>query len=127
LHCGPLDIALEFHYPLRVGNPIEKKKPHHNLAAVQGQIALLGAESFTQTALDGGRRMGLTVKEMLTVVGGLSRHDFYKSMTTYADHKVWQDVYHADTPVGKEAYIKITMRDEAPVIQFKEKDDGAEP
>jgi len=42
-------------------------------------------------------------------------------MTTYADHKAWQDVYHAQTPVGREAYIKITMRDAAPVIQFKEK------
>jgi len=44
-----------------------------------------------------------------------------KSMTTYADSHVWQDVYHAMTPVRKEAYIKITLRDWAPVIQFKEK------
>jgi motility quorum-sensing regulator/GCU-specific mRNA interferase toxin len=42
-------------------------------------------------------------------------------MTTYADHRVWQDVYHADTPVKKQAYIKITLRDMAPVIQFKER------
>jgi motility quorum-sensing regulator / GCU-specific mRNA interferase toxin len=66
--------------------------------------------------------MGLTSDDMLTVIASLSRHDFYKSMTTYADHKMWQDVYHADTPVGREAYIKITMRDAAPVIQFKEKE-----
>ena len=42
-------------------------------------------------------------------------------MTTYSDHRVWQDVYHAATPVRREAYIKITLRDAAPVIQFKEK------
>jgi motility quorum-sensing regulator/GCU-specific mRNA interferase toxin len=42
-------------------------------------------------------------------------------MTTYADHRVWQDVYHAVTPVQKAAYIKITLRDTAPVIQFKER------
>jgi len=42
-------------------------------------------------------------------------------MTTYADHLVWQDVYHATTPVRKDAYIKITMRSTAPVIQFQEK------
>jgi len=42
-------------------------------------------------------------------------------MTTYADNRVWQDVYHAATPVRKEAYIKITLRDAAPVIQFKER------
>jgi motility quorum-sensing regulator/GCU-specific mRNA interferase toxin len=42
-------------------------------------------------------------------------------MTTYADHRVWQDVYDAATPVRKNAYIKVTLRDAAPVIQFKEK------
>lgn len=65
--------------------------------------------------------MGLTSAEMLAVVASLSRRVFYKSMTTYADHRTWQDVYHAPTPVRKTAYIKITMRDTAPVIQFKEK------
>lgn len=42
-------------------------------------------------------------------------------MTAHFDHRVWQDVYHAPTPVGKEAYIKLTMRGEALVIQFKER------
>jgi motility quorum-sensing regulator/GCU-specific mRNA interferase toxin len=42
-------------------------------------------------------------------------------MTTHADHRIWQDVYYSPTPVDQEAYIKITMRDAAPVIQFKEK------
>ena len=65
--------------------------------------------------------MGLTSAEMLAVIASLSRRDFYKSMTTFSDHRVWQDVYHATTPVRKEAYIKITLRDAAPVIQFKEK------
>jgi len=51
----------------------------------------------------------------------LSRREFYKSMTTYADHRVWQDVYHAATPIRKDAYIKITLRAAALVIQFKEK------
>ena len=58
---------------------------------------------------------------MLAVIAALTRRDFYKSMTSYADHHIWQDVYHAATPVRKEAYIKITLRDAAPVIQFKEK------
>ena len=65
--------------------------------------------------------MGLTSAEMLAVVAALSRRHFFKSMTTYADHRIWQDVYHAPTPVRREAYIKITLRDAAPVIQFKEK------
>lgn len=71
--------------------------------------------------MDAGRAMGLTTADMLTVVASLSRRQFYKSMTSYADHRVWQDVYHAATPVRRDAYIKITFRDAAPVIQFKEK------
>ena len=65
--------------------------------------------------------MGLTTAEMLAVIASMTRRDFYKSMTTYADHRVWQDVYYAATPVRRDAYIKITLRDAAPVIQFKEK------
>jgi motility quorum-sensing regulator / GCU-specific mRNA interferase toxin len=87
---------------------------------IQEQVRRMGAAAFTKTALDGGREMGLTAAEMLAVISSLSRRNFYKSMTTYADHRVWQDVYHADTPVKKQAYIKITLRDMAPVIQFKE-------
>jgi motility quorum-sensing regulator/GCU-specific mRNA interferase toxin len=64
--------------------------------------------------------MGLTTAEMLAVIASLSRRDFRKSMTTYKDHRVWQDVYQAATPVRKDAYIKVTLRDTAPVIQFKE-------
>ncbi len=72
--------------------------------------------------------MGLTSADMLAVVASLSSvsrrrgGNFFKSVTTFADHTVWQSVYHADTPNGKVAYIKITEQsDGAPVIQFKEK------
>jgi motility quorum-sensing regulator/GCU-specific mRNA interferase toxin len=100
---------------------MEKRIPHYRLGDIQGVVATLGAAAFTKTALDGGRAMGLTTSEMLTVVAGLGRGNFYKSMTTLADHTIWQDVYHADTPVGRVAYIKVTMRANAPVIQFKER------
>jgi len=100
---------------------VEKRTPHHDLAQAQAGVVRLGVAAFTKTALDGGRTMGLTSAEMLAVIASLSRREFYKSMTTYADHRIWQDVYHAPTPVRKDAYIKITLRDAAPVIQFKEK------
>jgi motility quorum-sensing regulator/GCU-specific mRNA interferase toxin len=100
---------------------VEKRRPHYDLARIQADVARLGVAAFTKSALDGGRAMGLTTTEMLQVVASMRRQDFYKSMTTLADHRVWQDVYHAPTPVRKDAYIKVTMRDAAPVIQFKEK------
>lgn len=100
---------------------MEKLTPHYDLAVIQAQVARLGRAAFTKTALDGGRDMGLTSREMLAVIAALKRRNFYKSMTTYADRSIWQDVYYSPTPVDREAYIKITMRDTAPVIQFKEK------
>ncbi len=42
-----------------------------------------------------GRRMGLTLSEMIDVVCALTPRQLYKSMTTLADSTVWQDVYHA--------------------------------
>jgi motility quorum-sensing regulator/GCU-specific mRNA interferase toxin len=100
---------------------MEKLRPHYDLETIKAQVARLGTTAFTKTAMDGGRAMGLTTSEMLAVIVGMERGDFFKSMTTLHDHKVWQDVYHVMTPVAKIAYVKVTMRDNAPVIQFKEK------
>ena len=100
---------------------MEKRTPHYDLGKVQADVVRLGVTAFTKSALDGGRLMGLTSGEMLAVIAALNRRAFYKSMTTFADHRVWQDVYHVPTPVRRDAYIKITLRDAAPVIQFKEK------
>ena len=100
---------------------MEKRSPHYNLTRVQVLVVRLGTAAFTKTALDGGRAMGVTTAEMLAVIASLSRSNFFKSMTTFSDYRVWQDVYHAATPVRKYAYIKVTLRDAAPVIQFKER------
>ena len=101
---------------------MEKIKPHYLLSAVQDEVTRRGAAAFTLTARRNGLAMGLTVAQMVDVVRSLTRGDFYKSMTARADHRVWQDVYHAATPAGKVAYIKITGQGEGmpPVIQFKE-------
>ena len=100
---------------------MEKRVPHHDLAAILSLVARTGAAAFTKTALDNGRDMGLTTREMLDVIARLKRSNFYKSMTTFADSRTWQDVYLARTPAGSDAYIKFTLRDHAPVIQFKER------
>jgi motility quorum-sensing regulator/GCU-specific mRNA interferase toxin len=99
----------------------EKRRPTYILADIQAHVAAVGAAAFTKSALDDGRAMGLTVDEMMDVIASLEHGDFYKSMTTHADHRIWQDVYHAPTPVGDDAYIKFTLRAGAVVISFKEK------
>jgi motility quorum-sensing regulator / GCU-specific mRNA interferase toxin len=40
-------------------------------------------------------------------------------MTTYADHRVWRDVYQLATVAG-EVYVKLTVIDEVLIVSFKE-------
>jgi motility quorum-sensing regulator/GCU-specific mRNA interferase toxin len=56
---------------------------------------------------------------MLAVVTSLTMADFYKSMTTHADLKIWQDVYRPTTNVG-EVYLKLTVVDDLLIVSFKE-------
>jgi len=100
---------------------MEKAKPHYDLAAMQTEIATAGAKALTVTAIRGGADMGLTQVQMLAVIANLTRRNFYKSMTSYEDHRVWQDVYHGVCPDGQIAYIKLTQVAKRIVIQFKRK------
>jgi motility quorum-sensing regulator/GCU-specific mRNA interferase toxin len=63
--------------------------------------------------------LGFDFDGMLAVILALSRSDFYKSMTTHADHRVWQDVYRAVT-AGGEVYLKLTVIDDVLIVSFKE-------
>ena len=53
----------------------------------------------------------------------MRRAQFYKSMKAYADHRVWQDVYHVPSEVGT-IYIKFTadLVTQFLLHSFKEKD-----
>ena len=100
---------------------MEKRTPHYHLTEVQTVVADTTSRPFTITALRGGLELGLTEPEMRQVVCALSRRDFYKSMTTHADYREWQDVYHGVTKEGVPVYIKITAYADGrpPIIQFK--------
>ena len=102
---------------------MEKRKPHYKLSEVQGLVADPASQPFTVTALRNGLALGLTEPEMRQVVLKLSRRNFYKAMTSHADHQVWQDVYHGMTEDGIVVYIKVTgfTGGRPPVIQFRAK------
>ncbi len=106
---------------------MEKRKPHYRLDDIQAAVSDQDKKVFTETALDGGVAMGLEEGQMREVVCALSSKNLFKSMTTKFDHTVWQDVYHAMTPVGAMAYIKVTGYTDGrpPVIQFKRLEDKA--
>jgi len=54
------------------------------------------------------------------VVMTLTTADFYKSMTTHADHRIWQDVYRTRTSDGVEVYLKLIVIDDLLIVSFKE-------
>ena len=63
--------------------------------------------------------MGLDLSDMLAVVLALKPADFYKSMTTHADHTVWQDGYRPSTRSGG-LYLKLTVINDVLIVSFKE-------
>lgn len=101
---------------------MEKNTPLYDLAVIKADVRRLRGKAFTSSAKNGGRVLGLNLVEMQEVIFELQGKMLYKSMTTYDDHRVWQDVYHINS-YGLEIYIKVTYRPGGgpPVISFKEK------
>jgi motility quorum-sensing regulator/GCU-specific mRNA interferase toxin len=97
---------------------MEKRTPHCRLAVVKAMVAE-GKVRATVSALAGGAALGFTFEEIVGVVVALTPRDFYKSMTTHADHRVWQDVYRPRTAAG-EVYLKLTVLDDVLIVSFKE-------
>ena len=79
---------------------MEKRKAHCRLADIQAMVADSARKVFTRSAIVGGRDMGLEETQMRDVVFNLTNKNLFKSMTTNFDSTIWQDVYHAMTPVG---------------------------
>ena len=98
---------------------MEKRTPHYLLSAIQAQMTSIEEMNITLSAQQGIRLAGMAMGDALDVVRGLTRADFYKSMTTHKDHRVWQDVYHVKWG-GKGLYVKFQQADEYFVVSFKE-------
>lgn len=97
---------------------MEKKAPHCKLPIVKALIEA-GKVRSTGSALADGAALGFDFEGIVSVVMALAPADFYKSMTTHADHKVWQDVYR-HTSVAGEVYLKLTVIDDVLIVSFKE-------
>lgn len=100
---------------------MEKKKRHNSLETVK-KLVNDGNWEITQTAAaNAWFDFGFLKADIHDVLLNLNTHDFYKSMTSYDDASIWQDVYR---PVikGIMAYVKVNILDDQTiVIQFKRK------
>lgn len=99
---------------------MEKSTPHCKLSVVQALVEG-GHVRSTASAFGGARELGINdLTGMCAVVLALTSANFYKSMTTHADHRIWQDVYHTKTTSGNEVYLKLTVIDDVLIVSFKE-------
>ena len=98
---------------------MEKKVSHYPL----NQIKKLIRENHyfvTRTAISTATRdFSFLIEDILNEVLNLEKSDFYKSMTSYSDNTLWQDVYKKKIKHEK-VYIKVQIVDDySVVISFK--------
>ena len=115
--AGHLDVApLRCHYAI-----VEKRTPHYALDSIKASFTTAASLRMTKTAQNSALSMGLFLADVVTLIQGMTREHFYKSMTTLADQRIWQDVYHVPFE-GLVLYVKFTTDPQGYlVISLKEK------
>ena len=104
------------------GHAMEKRRPTYDLDAVKLSIGSVETLAITTSALRDATALGFDRGGIAQTINSLERGMFYKSMTTFADHRLWQDVYHVPSQ-GLTLYIKFQadVVTEFSVVSFKEK------
>jgi len=101
----------------------EKHQPTYDLKAFKAAFSRVEKLAVTGTALRSAAAPGFGRSEIVETIQTMQREHFYKSMTSYADHRLWQDVYHVPSVVGV-LYIKFTADVLTEfLLSFKEKED----
>lgn len=85
-----------------------KRKPHHDLAAVQAKFAKVDTLEITRTAVEGARALGYSLEDIVEAVQALERGDFIKSETAHSppNSRVWHDTYNLPWD-GRQLYLKF--------------------
>ncbi len=101
----------------------DKRKPTYDLTAFKAAFCDVDKLSVAGTAVRSAAALGFGRAEIVATIQTMQRPHFYKSMTSYADHRVWQDVYHVPSEAGT-LYVKFTADavTEFLLLSFKEKD-----
>ena len=73
----------------------DKRKPEYDLEAFKAAFGRPDRLRVTGSALRGAAALGFGRVEIAATIRAMRRTHFYKSMTSYGDHRVWQDVYQS--------------------------------
>jgi motility quorum-sensing regulator / GCU-specific mRNA interferase toxin len=100
----------------------EKRKPTYDLDAFKAAFSSVERLAVTSTAVRSAATIGFGRAEIVATIQTMQREHFYKSMTAYANYRLWQDVYHVPSPAGV-LYVKFTADaiTEFLLLSFKEK------
>ena len=102
---------------------MEKRKPTYDLDAFKAASRSVEQLRVTTTAVRTATALGFDRADIVATIQSMRRSQFYKSMTAYGDHRIWQDVYHVSSPAGT-LYVKFTADALAEflLLSFKGKD-----
>jgi motility quorum-sensing regulator/GCU-specific mRNA interferase toxin len=101
---------------------MEKRRPTYDLSAFQAACSSSDGFELTMAARRGAHELALGPDDVVAVLLSMRWNHFYKSMTSYDDHTVWQDVYHVRWGNLK-IYVKFTAGRvlEFRLLSFKER------
>lgn len=101
---------------------MEKLKPSYRLSDIQSALGSVDRLSITISAYRDATQLGFDRAGIVGVIQAMDARMFVKSMTTFSDHRIWQDVYNvpADAMV---LYVKFQANviTSFTVMAFKEK------
>ena len=100
---------------------MEKLKQHYELADIKAAFADPASLNRSFVSKQGADDLDMDDSEVVAVIQALTLADFEKSMTSMADHKIWQDVYKPKVG-GRTLYVKFTLDAQQALflISFKE-------
>ncbi len=100
---------------------MEKRKPHYALADIKAAFADPATLNRSFVSKLGADALAMDDAAVVVVIQALRMADFEKSMTSLANHRVWQDVYRPRV-AGRELYVKFTLdaRQALFLMSFKE-------
>ncbi len=101
-----------------------KRRPHHDLRALQARFADVEGLEVTTTALKGARALGYALEDIVDVIQALEPGDFMKSETAHSppNAHVWHDSYNMpyDDLILYLKFAGSTLIDVS-LLSFKEK------